>query len=243
MSNTSYIGISRMTALARQMDVVANNIANINTSGYKGEQLLFTQYLQNYKNGEKVAFVNDITTYRDFTPGDMQKTGNPMDVAIQGDGFLAVDTPDGERYTRNGGFSVGIEGELITAQGYPVLDESRRPIILPEGFTEFEVRDSGSVVVDGREVGTIGVVNFANLQNLEKTKDGLFKSSLAQPKMEKPEATVFKQGVVEGSNVNGISEMARLIEIHRNFESTSRFLERENDRVRRAIQKIADVMG
>src|SRR4029077_9358552 len=136
MENALLIGLSRQTALERQLDVIANNIANVNTTGYKADKTLFEQYLNtpahedNFVGGDRrVSFVQDRGTYRDMTQGSLEGTSNPLDVAINGSPFLTVQTPAGERYTRDGNLHIDNTGTLVTANGNQVLG-ANGPIVL-----------------------------------------------------------------------------------------------------------------
>ena len=131
MENASLIGLSRQTALRRQLDVIANNLANVNTPGFKAERMMFEEYLMPVANMEmarqrdgNMSYVQDLATIRDYAAGTLVQTENPLDVAIQGDGWFVVDTENGERYTRNGGFMLNAGGELVTSEGHPVMGEA-----------------------------------------------------------------------------------------------------------------------
>src|ERR1700736_4846096 len=133
MQNTLLVGLSRQVVLERQLDVVANNVANVNTTGYKADRSLFQEYLasnaheDNFASSDRrVSFVQDHATFHDFSPGPTQETKNPLDVAIDGSGFLVVQTPAGERYTRDGGLQINNQGQLVNASGYQVLGNSGR---------------------------------------------------------------------------------------------------------------------
>src|SRR6516225_7268231 len=131
MENALLVGLSRQMTLERQLDVISNNIANVNTNGYKSDQSLFEEFLRtgahedNFKRDDRrVSYVQDRGTYRDFSQGSMQETDNPLDVAIDGSGLLVVQAPGGERYTREGNLQINITGQLVTHDGYPVLGQS-----------------------------------------------------------------------------------------------------------------------
>ena len=161
MDNSVYVALSKQTAADRQMALIANNIANANTPGFKSESSVFAQHLTKDASGS-TAYVNDIGTLRDTSQGPLQTTGNPLDFAIQGDGFFAVQTPQGERYTRAGNFSVNGQGEMVNSDGYQVLDQGGAPITLPTGRQKkSSFTADGRMEVDGDERATIGVYNFA----------------------------------------------------------------------------------
>ena len=142
MQNALLVGLSRQVALGRELDVIANNIANINTAGFKADGSVFEEYVSPTARADnflapdrRVSFVNDRATWIDLSQGPLEKTNNPLDVAINGGGFFAVQTPQGERYTRNGAFQINNVGELVTAEGYQVLGESG-PISVPPAPTK-----------------------------------------------------------------------------------------------------------
>src|SRR6185312_9857675 len=124
MQNALLIGLSRQVALSRELDVVANNIANLNTTGFKADGSLFEEFLNSAardESNERLSFVRDRATWTDMSPGGTDRTGNALDVAINGDGYFAVQTQRGVRYTRNGSFQINPTGQLVTAEGDPVL--------------------------------------------------------------------------------------------------------------------------
>jgi flagellar basal-body rod protein FlgF len=232
MDNAIYIALSRQVALFRDMAVTANNIANVNTTGYTGETMMFTDYLVDDGNRHKMAFAHDIATYRDTRPGPIQSTGNPLDMAIVGNAYFQVQTPQGVRYTKAGNFQMDGQGMMMTAEGYPVLDAAGQPVIFPEETTDIEVGESGAVKVNGEELTQLGVVSFPNEQVLERLAGSLFKADgQAQPAVE--EEYKIAQGVLEGSNVNAVIEMTKMIETSRGVSSTAKFIEVMYDLQRR----------
>ncbi len=206
-----------------QMDVVANNVANMNTTGYQADYMLFEKYMEKTGNKPKdqLAFVQDSAVYRDLRHGNGQVTGNPLDVMINGDGYFAVNTPNGVRYTRAGNFQVDANGQLVTAQGYAVAGRGGAIQFL-ENDKNIVIRGDGSVVADGEERGQIDVVRFDNPGLLRKTGGALLESDI--PGVSDVNATV-SQGILEGSNVQPVLEMTRLIQISRVIGSTSQFIE------------------
>src|SRR3982751_3671823 len=153
MENSLLVGLSRQMVLERQMDVVANNVANVNTNGYKADKSLFQEYLRtgaredNFIGSDRaVSFVLDRGSYRDFTQGPAEQTKNPLDVAIDGGGFLVVQTAAGERYTRDGGLQINNQGQLVTAAGNPVLGNSG-PIVFQPTDKEVSIASDGNVTV------------------------------------------------------------------------------------------------
>lgn len=245
MENTSYVALSRQATLRRQMDVVANNLANMSTHGYKGGSMMFVEHLVKSKGGEgiltpKMSYVRDIATLTDTAPGPIETTGNPLDIAIQGDGFLVVNTPDGERYTRNGRLQLDNTGQLVNQMGEPVLADGGAPIVFAPEDTEITISRDGTVSTNNGELGKLQVVTFDNLQKLERTAGAQFVSDEDNPP-KAVDAPSILQGAVEGSNVEPIREMANMIEVHRAYDSVKNFIEREDERQRAMIRDLASV--
>jgi flagellar basal-body rod protein FlgF len=238
MENTALIALSHQAALRRQMDVVANNFANMNTTGYKSERTMFVEHLipsrdGNGLGGDALAFVRDIATARDFSQGRERETGNPLDLAIEGEGFFAVESPGGERYTRNGRFSVDESGQLITAHGMAVLTSNGGPIYFSPADTDITISRDGVVSTENGEIGRLRIVRFENPHNLRVVSGGLM-SSPDRP--EEMETVNVMQGVLEGSNVEPILEMVRMIRVQRAYDSARRLIDKEDERIKRMVQ-------
>ena len=252
MQNTLLIGLSRQVVLERQMDVVANNVANINTSGYKADRSLFEEYLRsnahedNFASSDRrLSFVQDRATFHDFSAGPIDETRNPLDVAIDGGGFLAVQTPAGERYTRDGGLQINNQGQLVTASGYQVLGNSG-PIVFQPTDKQINIASDGNVTVlegTGRidsVRGKLRMVSFAQAQQLVKEGSNLYAAGEGQAAQ--PDTTSrLRQGFIEKSNVNSVHEMSRMIEITRTYTQISSLLQQQSDLHKSAIEKLADV--
>lgn len=243
MENTSYVALSRQATLRRQMDVVANNLANMSTHGYKSGQMMFVEHLTKSKGGEslltpKMAYVRDIATMTDTKPGAMETTGNPLDLAIQGEGYFVVQTPEGERYTRNGRLQLDNTGQLVNQLGQPVLADGGAPLIFAPEDTEIAVSSDGTVSTNNGELGKLRVVRFENDQLLDRTSGAQFATTEENPPQDVEEASVL-QGAVEGSNVEPILEMAQMITVHRAYDSVKSFIEREDERQRTMIKELA----
>lgn len=226
MDNSIYITLSRQLTLFRDMEATANNIANVNTVGYNAEKLAFHDYLVDGKMegklGQKIAFTRDPVSYRDTLNGPMKATGNPLDLAISGPGYFIVDTPLGQRYTKAGNFMIDGQGTMVTPQGYPVLSQDGGVINFPQDATDIQINDQGVITANGDEIGQVGVVEFANEQNMKRLGNNLY-SSDAQP-LEAQTARVA-QGVLEQSNVQGVSELVRVVQLQRSVASTAKFVE------------------
>lgn len=233
MESPSYIGLSRQMVLARQMDVIAHNIANANTPAYNSEKMVFLDYLIQPQHKEPMNFVQDYGTYRDLSEGPMSPTGNPLDVAISGEGYFSIQTPDGVRYTRHGRFMLNPDSQIVDGQGQPLLNASGSPITVPVG-EKVTIANDGTVSTPNGALGQIGIVTFADQQKMAREANGLY-SAEGQPSQPAEKATLL-QGTLEQSNVEAIVEMTRMIEVSRSYESASRFLNSEHERQLRAIR-------
>src|SRR5580692_1039008 len=251
MENALLIGLSRQTALERQLDVIANNIANVNTAGFKSDNSLFEEYLNtpahedNFVGSDRrVSFVQDRGTYRNMTQGAVDKTGNPLDVAIDGSAFLAVQTPGGERYTRDGGLQINPQGQLVTVAGNPVLG-SGGPIVFQPTDHDINITPDGTVtVVEGTNRtdsirGKLRLVGFADAQKL--LKEGLNLYTAGEGTAQPDTKSVVRQGYLEKSNVNSVAEMSRMMEVTRAYTAISTLLQQQSDLHKTAIQQLADV--
>jgi flagellar basal-body rod protein FlgF len=252
MENALLVGLSRQMVLERQMDVVANNVANVNTNGYKADRSLFEEFLNsgahedNFIGGDRrVSYVQDRGTFKDFSQGPSEPTKNPLDVAIDGGGFLVVQTPAGERYTRDGGLQIDSQGQLVTAAGNPVLGNSG-PIVFQQTDHDVSIAADGNItVLEGINRidsvrGKLRVVSFADAQNLLKEGSNLYaagQGAAAQPDT----ASKVKQGFIEKSNVNSVTEMSRMIDVTRTYTQIANLLQQQSDLHKSAIEKLADV--
>jgi len=252
VENALLIGLSRQTVLERQLDVVANNIANVNTVGFKADSSLFEEYLMpgahedNFKGSDRrVSYVQDRGTYRNFTQGPAEQTRNPLDIAISGDAFFVVQTAGGERYTRDGGLQMNSQGQLVTAGGNPVLGTSG-PIVFQPTDHDINVSPDGTVTVvegNGRTDslrGKLRLVSFTDAQKLLKEGSNLYSAGAgdaAQPDLK----SSVQQGYIEKSNVNAVAEMSRMIEVTRAYTQIATMLQQESDLHKSAIEKLAEV--
>lgn len=237
MENISYVGLSQQVALQEQMNITANNLANMSTPGFKAQQTLFIEYLSKPKQGESVKQVLDFASYRDLTNGTLKQTFNDLDVAIQGDGYFAIETPAGIRYSRDGSFALNANNEIVNKSGYRVMGEGDAPITVQPNASKITITADGSVSTDVGAVGAIKVVNFDNQQALREIGNNLYEAG-NQPEIAAENARVV-QGSVESSNVNPVVEMNKMIEVLRQYQSTQRMLMNDHERIRSAIQKLA----
>ena len=253
MENMHLIGLSRQMVLERQIDVVANNVANVNTTGFKADQSLFQEFLSptarddNFSAGRdrRVSYVQDRATFHDFAQGPSEQTKNPLDVAIDGNAFLVVQSAGGERYTRDGGLQINAQGQLVTLGGNPVLGTAG-PIVFQPGDRDISISADGGITVrEGASRtdsvrGKLRLVGFTQPQKLLKEGNNLFSAGDAGASTPSTTATV-KQGFIEKSNVNSVTEMSRMIEITRAYTQISTLLQQQSDQRKTALEKLADV--
>ncbi|UFN48666.1 flagellar basal-body rod protein FlgF [Roseomonas sp. OT10] len=241
MDNPGYVALSRLVAQARATAVTAHNMANADTPGFRAARPLFAEHLDRQArvsqppSGRNVAFAWDRATWREDSPGPVQTTGNPLDLAITGDGFFVVETPRGERYTRAGRFSLGPDGSIVDAEGNALLNPGGQPLRVGAGDTRLTVSGTGVLSSENGEIGRIRVVRFADPQKLTAEGDRVLASSEAPEEMERP---AIVQGAVEGSNVRPILEMTRMTNELREFQFVAQFAEREGERLQSAVERI-----
>lgn len=238
MDSSLYVGLSRQMTLRRSMDMTANNIANADTPGYRDQNPMFQEFVSAPTGAKQpLSLVYDKGQYDSVSPGPVKFTGGTYDVALNGPGFMNIKTATGETmYTRAGNFDIDKTGTLTTSSGLQVTGNGGTPIVIPANTKEVKILEDGSVNADGSVVGQIGMTEFANLQDLEPQGNGLYSSKNGgTPAV----TTTMKQGAIEGSNVNTVTEMSRMIEISRNYEQTMTMLKTESDRELGAIQRLA----
>ncbi len=246
MLTTSLVLLSNQMALQRSVDIVANNIANSSTTGFKRESVQFATQVDDASDSatpsDKTFFVYDRATIRDMSPGTTSSTGNPLDLAIQGSGYFEVQTPQGTQYTRNGAFRTDSQGQIVTSTGLPVLSDGGQPITLPDDARDITVSGDGFITAQTgtgsarAQLGKLGVVDFVNNAALTPTSKGLFTTTqLATPITGNP----VIQGAIENSNVNAIQEITDLIRIQRAYEQASNFVGQDNTRMLAAIDKLS----
>jgi flagellar basal-body rod protein FlgF len=243
MENAQLISLSRQIALSRQMDVVANNIANINTTGFKSEALLFEEYVmpvardRDFRRPDQpLSYVQDWATVHDFAAGSIQQTGNPLDVALQGEGFFAIQTPAGERWTKSGAFQIDASGVLVDLNGNPVLSDGGE-ITFDANETDITIAPDGTILTNAGSKGQLRIVEFERPQELAREGDNYF--SGGNPIA--AEETAVMQGAIERSNVSGVGEMAEMIRVQRAYQSLASLMQKQDELRRAAIQRLGDV--
>jgi flagellar basal-body rod protein FlgF len=239
MNDAGSIALSAQLALLRQTDVIANNLANLSTTGFKGQHVLFAEYLGQAADGTSESFVQDLGTIRDPSQGSIAETGNPLDIAIQGGGYLAVDTPLGQRFTRNGHFQLDADGQVVTSQGYPILSDGGSPLTVPQGSGQITIGADGNVTTPQGAIGRLQVVTFDNDQALTPTANGLF--STDQTPQPATNAKVV-QGALEASNVQPIIEITHLIAVQRGVEYAKDFTDTQSSMTSSAIDRLGKTL-
>jgi flagellar basal-body rod protein FlgF len=243
METPTYIVLSRELGLERQMAVVANNLANVNTDGFKAEGMVFSEYLIRAEKPTKLSYTQDFASYHDLREGNMKTTGNDLDVAIQGDGYFVLETPDGPRYTRNGHFQLNAASELVNSSGFRVMAGGAAVVINPEDGV-INIAADGTISADRTQggntpviYGRLDVVDFAGNNPLKPGNGQVFGSDEA-PVAVTTDKFKVQQRMLEGSNVESIREMTSMIWVQRNYQSAQKFLESEHERMRRAVNYI-----
>ena len=240
MENPSYIALSRQMALGREMAIIANNVANMNTNAYKNEGMMFVEYLKDTKTGENLSFTQDLRLVRNLAEGQLHTTNNPLDVAISGKGYFTVEVDGEDRYTRNGSFKLSPDGELITTEGYLVLGDGDAPISIPATATDITITRDGTISSSAGTAGRLKTVDFEDEQLLVKEAGSVFSTADNQEPIDQVTGEII-QGAIEGSNVQGVIEMTRMIDTTRSYTSMAKFIKEEHDRQLKAIQSLASL--
>ncbi len=234
MEHAGYTTLSRQSGLAREMQIVANNIANAATTGFRAEGLIFSEYVKPVERGASLSMGQGNVRNTSFEQGALTQTNAPFDLAIEGDGFFLIETPQGERLTRSGAFSPSAEGDLVTYDGFRVLDAGGAPIFVPPDG-DIAVSSDGTLSADGNPLGQIGVVRPLDTAQMVREDGVMFR---ADGGFEPSDTARVLQGFVENSNVNPITQLARMIEVQRAYELGQSFLETEDERVRTALKAL-----
>jgi len=245
VENSFLVGLSQQMATNRAMEVVANNLANLSTPAFKRESVQFEEYMVPVQATEaegggttNVAFVLDRGIARDLSEGRFDPTGGTLDMAIAGNGYFVVQTPDGERYTRNGHFSLNDQGQLVTDDGYQVQSDGGTVTLQPQDG-DLKVASDGTMSTSLQLLGKLKVVEFANERGLKKSGASLFDSA-GQTATASTTARV-RQGMMEKSNVEPMIEISRMIEIMRAYQTSSDLTKSGEDLLKQAIEKLGAV--
>ena len=265
MSKGIYTAVSGAMAQSAKLDTIANNLANVNTPGFKRDSQIFREYLTAYEKepgtitvprvpasiesfydmqGGDKSYVDTAGTFTDFTQGGLRQTGNPLDLAIDGKGFFEVATPDGVKLTRSGSFSIDSDGRLVTKQGYPVLSEGspgQDPASRQIRFSDSNVQigESGAIFQAGQNLGKLSIIEVGNRDALQKIGQNLytFKDTI-NPEVTVPTNAKVQQGMIETSNVNVVREMTDMIAATRTFESTQKAIQAYDQMAGKAVNDV-----
>lgn len=241
MDNTLYVALSHQMAMQRQMDIIANNIANASTTAFRNESVLFEEYVVNTdpalnQINNQIAFVQDRGVVRNLAEGEFTKTDNELDCAISGKGYFQVQDPDGNiYYTRNGHFHVDDQGQIVTTKGDPVLDSFGQPITVNLNDSTINIADDGTITAASGRRGRIGVVSVPNEQDMESIGDSMFKTD---QKVTPTDKVKIISGMLESSNVEPIIELTKMVDVLRSYQSTAKLLQTFEDLQRKSIEKV-----
>lgn len=235
MENASYTTLTRQSGLMREMSVIANNIANANTTGYRQEGLVFSEVVQSIDDAPSLSMATARARVTSLMPGTMTQTGGPLDMAIDGQGFFLIQTSEGERLSRAGHFMPNSQGDLVTADGHRVLDSGGAPLFIPQGTGNISIAPDGTISANGQLLGQVGIVKPSEGTQILRDDGVHFRAD--GPYEQNLDARV-RQGYLEGSNVDPLTQIARMIEVQRAYEMGQSFAESENERIRKAMQTI-----
>jgi len=248
MDNANYVALSRQITLQRELDISANNLANMNTNGYKFEQLLVNSQFGAPAYDEPIRtpanFAYDNGVGRNFSQGTLQQTGAPLDVALDGEGaFFVLQGANGDLYTRDGAFTMDSQGVLMNKNGLPVMGDGG-PITLDPKNGEPTISEDGIITqsVQGQpvRVGKLSVMRVANMSDLSKQGDGTYKLTSNAAAVPATDARV-RQGYLESSNVNPMVEITKLVQINRAYQSLAALIDQNNQLSRTAVERLGRV--
>lgn len=245
MQNATLVALSGQIALQRKLDVIANNVANMDTAGFKRVSLDFEETTMPKasatlfpRRDRDNRFVRELATVHDFSAGSVEVTGNDLDVAIEGDsGFFVIGTPAGERYTRAGDFAIDSTGRLVTSDGKPVLSDGGEVTFSAEE-TNVAIAHDGTISSSAGLKGKLRIADFPDSTVLAKDGDNLYSASAA------PQAPAYvrvRQGALEKSNVSGVQELTAMLDVQRAYERISNLVKQQNDTSTRAIERLGSV--
>ena len=244
MDNSLLVSLSQQLAAYRSMDVIANNLANVSTPGFKRESAKFEEFITHVAPSEgqtgqqALSFVKDAGVSRDISQGSIESTGAPLDLAINGKGYFTVQTPNGMRYTRDGHFTLDANGQVVTSEGYALQGDSGAITITPDD-QNIKIGQDGTIssIVNGisNQIGKLQVSDFADDSALTKQGDNLYSTSQSSTVATD---SVIRQGALESSNVQPVLEISHMIEVMRAYQATASLSQSQSDLNRQAIDKL-----
>lgn len=234
MDNAVYASLTRQSGLLSEMRAIANNIANANTTGFRAEGVVFAEHVRALGGQDSLSMATASVRQTVQLQGSLEQTGGTFDLAIEGEGYFLIETPDGQRLTRAGSFTPNEVGDLVTAEGYPVLDSGGSPVFVPLGAGQIGIAPDGTVSADGRPVGQVGVYMPEDGLTLTREDGTRFKADGYVP-VDNPQ---IQQGFLEESNVDPVTQIARMVEVQRAYELGQSFMDKEDERIRGVIDAL-----
>ena len=235
MESAGYVTLTRQSGLMREMEIIAHNIANTATTGFRQQGLVFSEYVKAVQGGDSLSMAAARVKKTSNAQGTLTQTGNPLDLAIEGAGYFQVDTPEGVRLTRAGAFNVNSIGDIVSSDGNRILDIGGAPINVPPGEADVKVASDGTVSLGDQLLGQIGIVEPEPGGDLKRESGVLFQTDAA---LVPSETALVLQGHLEGSNVDAISQLTRMIEVQRAYEMGQKLLDMDHERSRNALQTL-----
>ncbi|MFU8776472.1 MAG: flagellar hook-basal body complex protein [Roseovarius sp.] len=235
MESAGYTTLTRQSGLLRELQVVANNIANAATTGYRQEGLIFSEFVKRTEGGPSLSMARGNVRMTSMLQGPLTLTGGTFDLAIEGEGFFLIETPSGDRLTRAGNFALSAQGDLVTPDGFRVLDAGGAPVFVPPDATGIGLSPDGTLSDNGRPLAQIGLVRPINGFDMIREDGVMFR---ADGGFEPVEEGRVLQGFLEGANVDPMIEVARMIEVQRAYEMGQSFLDSEHERVTSALDSL-----
>jgi flagellar basal-body rod protein FlgF len=234
METPGYTTLTRQSGLMREMQVIAHNIANTSTTGFRREGVVFSEFVARMGDEPSLSMADGNARMVDLGQAGLSQTGATYDIGIQGEGFFLLATPEGERLTRAGSFTPSAEGVLVNPDGHALLDAGGAPVAVPVGARSVAISQDGTMSADGVPVAQIGLWQATDPLSLRHQAGTLFSADAVEP----AEAAVIRQGFLEDSNVQPIAEIARMIQVQRAYELGQKFLDAEDQRQRGVIQTL-----
>lgn len=242
MQSSIYIALAAQRVMQHQLDTIANNVANMNTVGFRAESIKFDTLVNSAEaDGINFPTVGKITPSP--TQGTLDRTGNPLDISLSGPGWFAIETPQGTAYTRDGRLKIDTFGELRSVDNYPVLDAGQAPIVLNPDGGDIEITEDGRIRQNNRIVGNIGVFELSEDQISSRFENSAFFTKSEPVPIAPGGATKVSQGFVETSNVDPLAQMAHLITVQRYFESLNAAVKDSEDSIDRTVREIGEPQG
>lgn len=241
-NNSIYVGLSSLVTLERRMDAIAHNVANVSTVGFRGEGTKFESIVSG-KASNEVSFASAGKSYIRTEAGPLIKTDNPLDVAVKGDVWMAVATPQGQVYTRDGRMKMTNTGDLVSVTGNAILDVGGAPVVLDANGGAPEISSDGVIYQNGAQIGSIGLYSIPEDADLVYAGNSGVMPSKAAVAVVDDNSVGLMQGMIEGSNVDAMTEMTRLISVSRAFEQVNNLLSQQENTVSEAIRTLGSKNG